>query len=632
LDRSFRALKVRFVMDHNHVAFCQPVCDLRELSAAEFLQALSWEPDAPKSLVSAAVGGKVNRFYRMLQQRGFGKATSANAPVVPVKSSMTGELPEDAERTVTLIELFDTMSAAKPKHVAGRHAHELSAWLDATLAGEQPTVIELQLLLEVLRRAGSQLPPDVFGSLWRLTLTESLQLSAELDESRGSQAPDSERLMFQGELPWQAGLLFSNVGGAEVLREFGRQHLSEQLEDRTDTDGTPHADLLHELELWLAPLVRAIQWGRAFSNRLWNEEETKRFQQLTGTTVSLCGADGRLPFHNDESGGAVTLLNTAAKTAGWNKQSLPRHYLQSIRGKEHTSDKKGENFFQVGKKTEYPVVQSDWARLASLRTGWQPNADMLLVAHHGEKPLIDLTANGQRLLNGTWEIELTINGEPLEFVNQWTCTCWHSDKDADYVELQLSFENGIQVERQVLLSRTDRYAVLADVVSGAGDSRIEYSSTLPVVSGLTIQADVPSRECRIGRKGLRVRAFPLALPDDRVMSAAGSFAAIDGGEGIELKQVGVGGLYAPLILDWHKKRRRQEADWRTVTVSERGTIQKTEAASGHRLRIGRHQLLLYRSLQQPKIPRAVLGQHTSNETLIGQFNDAGDVTPILIVE
>ncbi|MBT6153272.1 MAG: hypothetical protein HOL01_03575 [Planctomycetaceae bacterium] len=621
-------------MEEHHVAFCQPVCDLRKLSAAEFLQALSWESDAPKSLVSAAAGGKVNRFYRTLQKRGFGTVTSANACVVGVKSPANGEPPKDAERTATLIELLDTIITAKPKHVTGRHAHELSAWLDETLAGEQPTVIELQLLLEVLRREGSQLPLDVFGALWRLTLTESLQLSAELDESRGSQASDSERLMFQGELPWQVGLLFSDVGGAEVLREFGRQHLSEQLEDRTDTDGTPQADLLHELELWLAPLVRAIHWGRAFSNRLWNEEETKRFRELTATTISLCGADGRLPFHNDKSGSAVTLLSSAAKTAGWKKQSQPRRYLQSITDKTRASGGKQKNAIQVGKQAKYPVVQSDWARLASLRTGWQPNADMLLVAHHGEMPLIDLTANGQRLLNGTWDIELTIDSEPLEFVNQWTCTCWHSDKDADYVELQLSFENGIQVERQLLLSRTDRYAVLADVVSGAGDSRIEYSSTLPVVEGLEIEADVPSRECRIGRKGLRVRAFPLALPDDRVMSAAGSFSAVNenAAGGIELKQVGVGGLYAPLILDWHKKRRRQEADWRTVTVSERGEIQKTEAASGHRLRIGNHQLLLYRSLQQPTIPRAVLGQHTSNETLIGQFDNAGDVTPILIVE
>ena len=618
-------------MDENHVVFCQPVRDLRELSAAEFLQSLSWEADAPKALVSAAAGGKVNRFYRTLQKRGFGKAASGDARI-GVNFSPNCELLKDADRAMALIELLDTMRTAKPKHVAGRHAHELSAWLDETLAGEQPTIIELQLLLELLRRNGRQSPLDVFGQLWRLALTESLQLSAELDESRGSQASDSERLMFQGELPWEVGLLFSNVGGAEVLREFGRQHLSEQLEDRTDTDGTPHADLLPELDLWLAPLVRSILWGRTFSNRLWNDEETKRFRQLTATVVSLCGTNGRLPFHNDESGSAAALLNTAAKTAGWKKQSLPRRYLQSIADKTRASAGKQQKHFQPGEKANYPVVQSDWARLASLKTGWQPNADMLLVAHHDEKPLIDLTANGQRLLNGTWEIELTIDGEPLEFVNQWTCTCWHSDKDADYLELQLSFENGIQVERQLLLSRTDRYAVLADVVSGAGDSRIEYSSTLPVVSGLTIEADVPSRECRIGRKGLRVRAFPLALPDDRVMSSAGSLSAADRDEKLELKQVGVGGLYAPLILDWHKKRRRPEADWRTVTVSEGGEIQKTEAASGHRLRIGKHQLLLYRSLQQPTIPRAVLGQHTSSETLIGQFDDAGDVTPILIVE
>jgi hypothetical protein len=632
LDRSWRVLKAHSVMDEKRVAFCQPVLALAELSEAEFLRALTWETGARKSLVSAAAGGKVNRFYCKLQQRGFSAAAPAAASVVGVRSLPHGELPEETERTATLIELLEALQTAKPKRVAGRHARELSAWLDGLQTDERPSVIELQLLLEVLLQAGSDLPVDVFARLWRLALSESLELSAELDESRGSQASDSERLMFQGELPWQAGLLFSDVGGAEVLREFGRQHLSEQLEDRTDSYGTPQADLLGELALWLAPFVRAILWGKAFSNPLWNMEEAARFRQLTGTAVSLCSANGRLPFHSDDGNSAVALLDVATKTAGWKKQSVPRRYLQSFRGNGSASGKQRQKVFQAGKKTKNPVVQSDWARVACLRSSWKPKADMLVVAHHGEQPLIELTANGQRLLSGVWNIALAVDGKQLEFVNQWTCTCWHSDTDADYLEMQLSFENGIQVERQLLLSRTDRYALLADVVSGAGDGRIEYSSTLPVVQGLAIEADVPSRECRIGRKGLRVRAFPLALPDDRVLSSAGSFSAVDGDGGIELKQVAVGGLYAPLILDWHKQRRRQEADWRTVTVSERGEIQKSDVASGHRLRIGAHQLLLYRSLQQPVLPRAVLGQHTSNETLIGQFDAAGDVTPILIVE
>ena len=63
-------------MDENRVAFCQPACALAALSEAEFLQALSWEPGARKSLVSAAADGDGNRFYRQLQKRGFGAATT----------------------------------------------------------------------------------------------------------------------------------------------------------------------------------------------------------------------------------------------------------------------------------------------------------------------------------------------------------------------------------------------------------------------------------------------------------------------------------------------------------------------------------------------------------------------------
>ena len=60
-------------------------------------------------------------------------------------------------------------------------------------------------------------------------------------------------------------------------------------------------------------------------------------------------------------------------------------------------------------------------------------------------------------------------------------------------------------------------------------------------------------------------------------------------------------------------------------------MQKSESASGHRLRIGDHQLLLYRSLREPELPRAVLGQHTLSETIIGRFDSNGDLTPIVTV-
>ena len=89
---------------------------------------------------------------------------------------------------------------------------------------------------------------------------------------------------------------------------------------------------------------------------------------------------------------------------------------------------------------------------------------------------------------------------------------------------------------------------------------------------------------------------------------------------------------APLIIDWDPQRRHRPAEWRTLTVSERGKAVPAHVASGHRLRIGDHQILVYRSLKNTGVFRAVLGYHTRYETAIGRFDGSGDVVPILLVE
>src|SRR5262249_3429712 len=92
------------------------------------------------------------------------------------------------------------------------------------------------------------------------------------------------------------------------------------------------------------------------------------------------------------------------------------------------------------------------------------------------------------------------------------------------------------------------------------------------------------------------------------------------------------GLFAPLILDWHPHRLRATAEWRTLTVSEPGKVIAADCAAGHRLRMGKHQVLVYRSLARTDEARAVLGYHTRYETVVGTFSSSGNVEPIVLVE
>ncbi|MFO0918734.1 MAG: hypothetical protein U0872_10525 [Planctomycetaceae bacterium] len=100
-----------------------------------------------------------------------------------------------------------------------------------------------------------------------------------------------------------------------------------------------------------------------------------------------------------------------------------------------------------------------------------------------------------------------------------------------------------------------------------------------------------------------------------------------------MQQTGRGdGLYAPLIFDWHPARTRPPALWRTLTVTEAGKVVGRDIAAGHRLQIGKPQLLVYRSLSTSQTARAVLGHHTFRESVIARFDADGDVETIMHVD
>ena len=50
------------------------------------------------------------------------------------------------------------------------------------------------------------------------------------------------------------------------------------------------------------------------------------------------------------------------------------------------------------------------------------------------------------------------------------------------------------------------------------------------------------------------------------------------------------------------------------------------------MRIGKRQLFIYRSLVTADAPRAVMGQHTINETVYGRVRKSGDIAPLVLVE
>jgi hypothetical protein len=265
------------------------------------------------------------------------------------------------------------------------------------------------------------------------------------------------------------------------------------------------------------------------------------------------------------------------------------------------------------------------AREALLLGGRVSSADRVGIAYHGLSVECNLMARGRELLSGNFQSELLIDGTAVTTLGDWKSTCWSSDEDGDYLEMQLCCSEGMRIERQFLLSRRGHFALFADAVITTTPARIEYRLSLPVAGSASIR-DAQTRECAVGA----ARVFPVGLPQDRVLSTHGNCCENLGR--LELTQVAVGrGLYLPVVFDWHPRRRRAPADWRSLTVTELREVVSPDIAAGYRLRVGKEQLLIYRSLAATREARAVLGQHTRYETVIGSI-DAGVMAPIIMVD
>jgi hypothetical protein len=227
-----------------------------------------------------------------------------------------------------------------------------------------------------------------------------------------------------------------------------------------------------------------------------------------------------------------------------------------------------------------------------------------------------------------------VDGQLISTPGEWTCVCWHTDSDGDYLELQHTIDENLRIERQIFLSRTDHFLIMADCISGAGQSPVDYTARWPLVKQAKVAGNSLTRERVVSLGNLSMRTFPLALPDEIVHGTSGRWGLSENKEqpALELRQSSLGGLYAPVGFDWTPARQHSDADWRTLTITENGPKVKTDRASGHRLRIGNQQLLIYRSLTPTEELRTVLGHHTGHESIIARFDKKGDVKPLLIVE
>lgn len=605
--------------------------DLASHCDADVLIGWGWEPGAPVELVAAARSGDPVRFGKVWRQDLRARRSMSGSPKELLALWTPG-----SETDAAVSRALAGLHAAAGKQRARRPSIKPKAsWLvrvqplvKALTAPDRPDatdLVEVLAALELLWTIGDRLPQRFWWPLWRRTLADAARF---LSEDPPSDAAPDEKLLLAGELPLLAGLVFRSQSGSRELIRKGQRVITRELSLRTDTDGTPHGELLPRLPYWLAPLVRVTGWSRQAGQSLWDHDQRELLSDLAEKAVALCRPDGKLAMTNGRAADALPILRHAAELLDWPAHNPSRACLKSLA--EHAAGSKPRRSGAAAISV-MPSNQSDWARFALLRTDWTAGAASVAIAHHQPLPQLDVTVAGESLLQGNWDLDVRLGDAGIELADEWACVCWESQPEADYAELQMSGPGRLRIERLILLSREDGFLMLADSVSGAPAGPLALQSRLRLAPGIVANWDSGQRSAQLEGAKIKVRMLPLSLPADTVHSSPHRCQIDD--QTILLEQRANGqGLFAPLIFDFSPGRRRKEVTWRSLTVTEDGSVVTSDIAAAYRWQIAQEQWLVYRSLRKPNTPRAALGYHTGNGFVMGRFDRNGDVDPMLMVE
>lgn len=277
-------------------------------------------------------------------------------------------------------------------------------------------------------------------------------------------------------------------------------------------------------------------------------------------------------------------------------------------------------------------------QLSAVMCDPQPQAPLLAIDYRSEHPWLAVLGDNGGVIAGEWATCLRIDGVPVGRAS-WSSSVWTSNAEADYLELCCELPQGGRIERGVLLSRADRFALLYDAVVWPSPATIEVENRIERADGVAFESTGENTEAVLRRiaKGspsrrpaAAARLFPLALPEWRCADSAGRLWADDrhvawslGGQGRA--------LFSPIWIDLDRGRSRQRLTWRRLTVGEGLRPVPEDVAVGFRLAVGQKQWIVYRALTA-RGNRTLLGHNLSTEMLVARFGPDGEIDPLIEIE
>lgn len=448
------------------------------------------------------------------------------------------------------------------------------------------------------------------------------QLAHRLTLIASGDSPTSDTLaaiLLYAELPATLAYLLPELAAADALAKAARETLTEWSDQRLDTSGTIHGQRLEQLMPLVGSLARVRSLGKTSGRKLWSSEVQKQFDLLVEFAWRLVRADGSPMFSAADRKAHRKLLRAALR-------SCKREKATGVAQAVQKGVKAGINGLPASS------WQLEDAGLAALRCDWRRRSPQLAVNHSSPEFKSELSLGKTHFWSGTHSLEVRLDGRTLTPDGVWDQVCWESDRDIDYLELELAFSEGVVVQRHLALARHDRVLFVADAVLGTKPGRIDYSASFPLAETAQFEPQRETREGQLLADGLVARVVPLALNEWR--NGPGFHGSLELHRNqLVLSQSTEGqNLLVPLFVDLEPRRAKRELTWRQLTVGKDRKPVPHDEAVGYRVQVGREQWLFYRAMGGAAT-RTVLGRNLYNELLIGRFHaDDGKVTTLVEIE
>ena len=589
----------------------------------------AWHRSAPAAVVRAyREGGAAKGWAAWTRHLAGRRRPVAVEELLPGRQPLGWALPEEAESRGTLA-LLARLDLCRSKRLPAAWAVDeaVGEWLAEApgAAADACWSVEALAWCHGLPTLSGQIGADA----WWALLDHLLQAVALANRVEPDDHPLSHQCI-AGELALTLGYLLPEIRACRKAGRAGRRALSLGLVELTDGEGLlggKHFDLLRPL---IACWTRCGAVGGQLAKGSWNKAAQVQYEWLVRHALRLARHDGSHALSSDSTGDRCDDLFRAAVALGGDQDD--RH-IQAVAlpGTKRADAARIRKAALRKAALPKPAYHSAWGAVGVLRSGWSRDDSRLVTVYDGHRCRVEVECRRNILFSGEWELAVRRDGQLLETTSAWEDLCWVSDKDVDYLELEIELSGGVRVQRHMLLAREDQFLFLADAVLGDQPAALEYRGCLPLGKGVALEAAEESWEgFLVGRNHKAALALPLALPEWRIDPRGAAMGQSDGG--LELCQSARGAsLFAPCFFDLKPRRMKRPFTWRQLTVAENLQIQPSDVAVGYRVMVGTRQWLIYRSLA-PAANRTLLGHNLATELLVARFRPDGEVETLVEIE